>query len=327
VQGLCQVKTRFFAGKILDKDNMKRNILLLLTIFIVGVVVVLAVSLNRINGIAQEPESLDFNGERALQDVANQLAFGPRLPGTPAHQDTIDYFLTELELAGWSAEIQHTNWEGHEIKNVIAKRGSGPWIIVGAHFDTRMAADHDPIAENVALPVPGANDGASGCAVLLELARTLPEDLDQEVWLVFFDAEDQGNIPGWDWILGSRAMAASLPDASNRPEAVVILDMIGDADLNIYMERNSNEAITREIWSVAAELGYANQFIPQNKFAMLDDHTPFLELGIPAVDIIDFDYDYYHTTQDTLDKVSAESLEAVGRTMQRWIMVRQHNSK
>jgi len=305
---------------------MKRTILLLLAFFIIGIGVLLAVNLNRINGITHEPESQDFDGERALQDVANQLAFGPRLPGTPAHQETIDYFLTELERAGWSAEVQHLIWEGHEIKNVIAKRGSGSWIILGAHFDTRMTADRDPIAENVTLPVPGANDGGSGCAVLLELARTLPDDLDQEVWLVFFDAEDQGNIAGWDWILGSRAMAASLPEAPNQPEAVVILDMIGDANLNIYMERNSNETITREIWSVAAELGYANEFIPQNKFAMLDDHTPFLELGIPAVDIIDFDYDYYHTTQDTLDKVSAKSLEAVGRTMQRWIMVRQRSS-
>lgn len=313
------------AGKILGKAKMMRNFLIL-TVSIVGIVVLLAATLSWINRPAQGLEIADFDSDRALQDVANQLSFGPRLPGSKAHQDTIDYFLSELERAGWAVEVQQTNWDGHDIKNVIAKRGSGSWIILGAHFDTRMVADRDPEVANVSLPVPGANDGASGCAVLLELARTLPKDLDQEVWLVFFDAEDQGNIPGWDWILGSRAMVASLPGVPNRPEAVVILDMIGDRDLDIYMERNSNEAITREIWSVAAELGFSKEFIPQNKFAMLDDHTPFLELGIPAVDIIDFDYDYYHTTQDTLDKVSAESLEAVGRTIQRWIMVRQRNS-
>ena len=127
-------------------------------------------------------------------------------------------------------------------------------------------------------PVPGANDGASGVAVLLELARTLPADIKGQVWLVFFDAEDQGNIPGWDWILGSRAFAQSLTAS---PDAVVVIDMIGDADLNIYQEKNSNPAITKEIWDIAAQAGYP-QFIATPKFAMIDDHTPFLAKGHPC---------------------------------------------
>ncbi len=206
---------------------------------------------------------------------------------------------------------------GHPIYNVIAKRNdAAPQIIIGAHYDTRMAADQDPELVKRQLPVPGANDGASGVAVLIELGRSLPKDT-VPVWLVFFDAEDNGRIDGWDWILGSRAFAEEL---STHPEAVVIVDMIGDADLNIYLEQNSNASIRAEIWDTAEKLGYADKFINQEKFSMLDDHTPFLEAGIPAVDIIDFDYPYWHTTQDTPDKVSAESLQTVGKTLWTWIV-------
>jgi len=136
------------------------------------------------------------------------------------------------------------------------------------------------------------------------------------LWLVFFDAEDNGRIEGWDWILGSRAFVDSL---QFKPEAAVIVDMIGDADLQIYLERNSDKVLRDEIWQAAAGLGYDEVFIPEEKHSMLDDHTPFLEAGIPAVDIIDFDYPYYHTTQDTPDKVSAESLQVVGDTLLTWI--------
>jgi Zn-dependent M28 family amino/carboxypeptidase len=168
-------------------------------------------------------------------------------------------------------------------------------------------------------PVPGANDGASGVAVLLELARKLPDDT-VPVWLVFFDAEDNGNIDGWDWLLGSREFVKNNPV---HPKAVVVIDMIGDADLNIYKERNSNKAITDEIWRTAERTENDTVFIPKEKFSMIDDHTPFLEAGIPAVDIIDFDYPYWHTTQDTPDKVSAQSLQIVGETLQVWVMQQQ----
>jgi len=100
--------------------------------------------------------------------------------------------------------------------------------------------------------------------------------------------------------------------------------MIGDADLNIYKERNSDQGLVDEIWSVAAALGYEQTFIPEPKYSMIDDHTPFLQAGIPAVDIIDFDYPYWHTTQDTVDKVSAESLGIVGATLQEWIVRRRN---
>jgi hypothetical protein len=102
------------------------------------------------------------------------------------------------------------------------------------------------------------------------------------------------------------------------PEAAVIVDMVGDRDQQLYWERGSNSALQQEIWSTGAGLGYS-AFIPQPRYALLDDHTPFLQAGIPAVDVIDFDYPHWHTGQDTLDKISAESLEAVGRTLLFWL--------
>jgi len=196
---------------------------------------------------------------------------------------------------------------------------------MGAHYDTRLYADHDPDPANHTQPVPGANDGASGVAVLLELGRVLPERLAQledhqgQIWLAFFDAEDNGRIAGWDWIMGSRRFVEQMTE---KPEAVVIVDMIGDADLNAYIERNSAIEIRDQIWRIAYGLGYGEQFIYEIKYSMTDDHTPFLEAGIPAVDIIDFDYPYWHTVADTPDKVSAASLQAVGHTLVTWIELR-----
>jgi glutaminyl-peptide cyclotransferase len=257
-----------------------------------------------------------FDGQRAYEDVKTQVEFGPRVPGTAGHAQTQEWIRSELEDAGWQVEIQESEALGHPIRNIIARRNDErPQIILGAHYDTRLYADNDPDPLNHREYVPGANDGASGVAVLLELARTLPADT-APIWLVFFDAEDNGNIESWDWILGSREFVRN---NSFQPRAVVIVDMIGDADLNIYKEYNSNPELTDEIWNTAKSLGYESKFISEYKHSMLDDHTPFLEAGIPAIDIIDFDYPYWHTIQDTVDKVSAQSLEIVGRTVWTWV--------
>lgn len=264
----------------------------------------------------REPDSLSFDGSRAYADVQAQVAFGARTPGSAGHAQVRAWMRTELESAGWTVEFHETERMGQPIFNVIAKRSDAPpEIILGAHYDTRFFADNDPDPSLRDQPVPGANDGASGVAVLLELARTLPEDT-VPVWLVFFDAEDNGRTEGWDWILGSRAFVEEIDVA---PRAVVIADMIGDADLNIHLERNSDPDLRAGIWQTAAELGYGDVFINEEKYSMLDDHTPFLEAGIPAVLLIDFDYPYWHTTQDTVDKVSPESLHAVGDTLWHWV--------
>jgi Zn-dependent M28 family amino/carboxypeptidase len=265
-------------------------------------------------GASQSPSY--FDGERALAHVAAQMEFGPRPTGSPAHTRTGDYIISELEAAGWQTEVQPFAYQGVKARNIIGKgdtgRSSGPVFILGAHYDTRLRADQDPARPDD--PVPGANDGASGVAVLLELAFALDLDkIEGEVWLVFFDAEDNGRLDGWDWIVGSRYYAEHL---TAEPAFVIIVDMIGDGDQQIYYERNSDPDLSERLWRVAHELGYGNEFVPVYRHAMLDDHTPFREKGIPAVDIIDFDYPYWHTVDDTFDKVSAESLERVGRTLQ-----------
>lgn len=263
--------------------------------------------------------TLVFDGQRAYEDVKYQVSLGPRTPASKAHGAAVQWMQSELEKNGWMVETQQFNRLGHAGTNVIAKRGTGkPWTILGAHFDARMQANNDPDPAMQSQPVPAANDGASGVAVLMELSRVLPKEMEGEIWLAFFDLEDQGSLPGWDWILGSRALAESL---TGQPDAVVIVDMIGDADLNIYQEKNSNKGLTEEIWATAEKLGY-QQFIPQERWAMMDDHTPFLEKGIPAVDLIDFDYPFWHTTQDTAEKVSAQSLQAVGDTLFHWLLIR-----
>lgn len=211
------------------------------------------------------------------------------------------------------AETQEFTYRDTPVRNIIGRLGQGPVVIVGAHYDTRRSAD----MEDASVPVMGANDGASGVAVLLELARTLDQNkLQNEVWLTFFDAEDNGRLDGWEWCVGSNYMAENLKIT---PEAVVVVDMIGDADQDLYYERNSNPVLLAQLWDIAATLNYTDTFFAEYKHSIYDDHRPFIERGIPAVDIIDFDYDYWHTTQDTPDKVSAESLERVGRVVEVWL--------
>jgi glutaminyl-peptide cyclotransferase len=290
-----------------------KKIFTLTAITIISLVTLLATLLIR------ESRNLnrEFDGNKALQHVEYQVNLGPRTLGSEAHNKVQAYILQKLEDYGWEAYKEITNINSDiEINNIIGKRGdSGLWIIIGAHFDSRFYADRDPDPNKHLTPVPGANDGASGVGVLLELANVLPKNLDKQIWLVFFDAEDNGNIPGYDWIMGSQVFASKL---TAYPDAVVVIDMIGDKDLNIYQEMNSDSRLTDEIWSVASELEF-HQFIPTLKYRILDDHIPFVNLGIPAVNIIDFDYPFWHTTEDTFDKVSAESLYAVGKTLLTWI--------
>lgn len=265
-----------------------------------------------------ETATVAFDADRAMRDVEYQVSLGPRLPGSEAHEATQAYILDALETAGWATETQISTFNHKTINNLIGKKGIGePWIILGAHYDTRIFADRDPDPNKRTQPVLGANDGASGVGVLLEIARTLPDDLAYEIWLVFFDAEDNGNIPEWEWIMGSIAFANQLHD---HPDKVVVVDMIGDKNLNILWEQYSTPELVNEIWQTAEGLGYSNYFINAPGRTILDDHVPFLNAGISAVDIIDIDYPYWHTTEDTLDKVSSRSLEVVGKTLYHWLI-------
>ena len=264
------------------------------------------------------PETLAFNGDEAFTHIENQLALGPRWPGSPGHLDVRDYIRDQATQLGWTVEGQDFIYQGFEAQNLIARanQGEGPVIIFGAHYDTRRIADQTPNSEAA---VPGAVDGASGVAVLLELARTLNlEQIPREIWLAFFDVEDNGSngIIGWDWIAGSAYMADNL---TIEPEAVIVVDMVGDTDQQLYYEGNSSPELQQELWTIAAELGYEDFFIPTIRHTMIDDHLPFRRRGWVAIDIIDFDYPYWHTIEDTADKASPDSLARVGHTLQEWL--------
>jgi glutaminyl-peptide cyclotransferase len=252
-----------------------------------------------------------FDGERAYEYALDQCEIGPRPPGTEAGWATGNYIIGQLEKLGWAAEAQEFDYQGVRLRNVIGKRGEGPVVILGAHYDTRPVADEDP--EHAGEPIVGGNDGASGVAVLLELAEVLNRhELQNEVWLAFFDGEDSGRLEGWPFCVGSAYMAQHL---AVEPDWVIVVDMVGDADQQLYYDGNSDQALRKRLWDIAAELGYET-FVPEVRYFMVDDHAPFLKEGIPAVDIIDFDYPYWHTVEDTCDRVSPESLERVGRVLE-----------
>ncbi len=259
--------------------------------------------------------SRTFDGQKAYEHVVAQCALGPRPVGSDESRQAAEYISSALEKLGWVVEVQELTYRGVPARNVIASRGSGPLVILGAHYDTRSVANRDPV--DPTQPVLGANDGASGVGVLLELARALDlRDGSVQVWLAFFDAEDQGDINGWPFSVGATYMAQHL---SAKPEAVVVVDMVGDRDQQFLWEAYSDRDLLRDLWAIAADLGYEDYFVPQEGYAIIDDHLPFLQRGLVAADIIDFDYPYWHTAEDTPDKVSPESLQRVGRVLETWL--------
>ena len=274
----------------------------------------LVASLLLVGGACRAEPSAVFDGQLAYAHVEAQCRFGPRPTGSRALTRTGEHILQELERQDWSTEEQTFTYMATAVRNLIAKAGKGPLVILGAHYDTRRRADRD--AEDPSAPLVGANDGGSGVAVLLELARCLDKNrLHHELWLVFFDAEDNGGLDDWEWIVGSTYFAQNL---QRTPEMAIIVDMVGDTDQQIYKEHNSNAALQDELWAIAASLGYGT-FISEYRWTILDDHIPFLQRGIPAVDIIDFDYPSWHTRHDTPDKVSPKSLERVGRVLEAFL--------
>ncbi len=177
-------------------------------------------------------------------------------------------------------------------------------ILVGGHYDTKWYREFRFV---------GANDGGSSTALLLELARALagrPREF--TLWLAFFDGEEaRATWTATDSLYGSRRMAEDLARADRLPRAVIVADMIGDRDLTILREQSSTPWLLDLIWQAAARLGHGAHFLPDGS-AVEDDHVPFLRAGVPAALLIDFDYPPWHTPHDTLDKVSARSLQVVG---------------
>jgi hypothetical protein len=278
-----------------------------------------------------------FDGARALALVEDQVAFGPRVPGSEGHARMLDWLQTTLGEHADAVSLQPvthvdahdstTVWEG---TNVVASFNltpeGGRRVMLAAHWDTRPIADQDPDPARRAEPVPGANDGASGVAVLLELARHLARrSPDVGVDLVFFDLEDLGDDQGPEadstapvnpFAIGSEAFAAANPQY--RPTYGVLLDMVCDRDLRIpkeaYSRINAPEVIDR-VWAAADRAG-ADAFLDEEGGPVLDDHIAFLRRGIPVIDLIHYPFPAtWHTTADVPAACSAESLGQVGQTM------------
>jgi hypothetical protein len=266
----------------------------------------------------------EIDGDRAMARVKHQVEAGPRIPGTPGHVAVRDWIAAELTRLG--ARIERQNFTDSTLGrplplvNVIGHfgpaRGTGPRLIaLCAHYDTRPWCDQDPDSARRGDPLPGANDAGSGVAVLLEVAELMsrrppPVAVD----LVFFDGEDQGREAHPDeYSLGAKGYARRLGDA--RPTAAFVFDMVGDRDLDIYPEQRSAEHATNIVAMVieAARATGARGFHATTRPPITDDHVPLLEAGVPAADIIDFDYDAWHTHRDLPDQVSAASLAEVAR--------------
>lgn len=266
-----------------------------------------------------------FDSTRAYRYLKEQCAFGPRSPESEGHKRAIAYFTAHFKSLGQTPVLQtftHKDMsDGHPVpltNFIVPIPGTDPKlkpIVFCAHWDSRPRADQEASEMLRQSPILGANDGASGTAIVMELANQFKKKAPlQTVFLVLFDGEDygrEGNIE--EYFLGARYFANNLPAANL--EYVLLFDMVGDRDLQLPMEQNSlkqSPAIVQKIWARAQSLGLkAFQQLPGP--SVLDDHMPIQSKGVPAIDIIDFQYPAWHTQGDTPDKCSAHSLGVVGR--------------
>lgn len=268
-----------------------------------------------------DPPAREFDGQRAFVHLERQVAFGPRVPGTVGHATTRQYLIDALgqrvdELT--TQDLEHPSPGGPlPLTNIIGVLNpfAPSRVLLAAHWDTRPTADQERDRARAAMPIDGANDGASGVAVLLEVARALAVE-PPSVGVVFalLDGEDYG--PGVDMMfLGSRAVVSALGEP--RPTFGILLDMVGDADLEIPYEPFSLRTAPRVVELVwgAAEAMEERAFVRRMGPEVLDDHYYLTSSGVPTIDIIDFSYPHWHTLGDTVDKTSPESLAAVGRVL------------
>ena len=296
-------------------------------------------SLNDSSGVV-----FQFNYTRAYEHIRNQLDFGDRIPDTAASNFTKNYIISEMYPI---ASILQHEYTIHDVPctNIIAKvnEGKGPILVFAAHFDSRAIAEKDPSPTYRTLPTPGANDGAGSVAVLIELMKVIANNASQwnnEVWAVFFDAEDQGSggLPNWEYIEGSNKM---VQDMKEDPEfffgngsgkslkdisRFILLDMVCGKNLKMIYEGYSNRVLLQSIFDTAERLGYSD-IIPSDtkSYSITDDHKPFAENGITTANLIIKFWDtsagwpYHHTRQDTLDNIDVESIKSIGHTLESWI--------
>lgn len=286
----------------------------------------------------------DFNADSAYNYLARQVAFGPRVPNTEAHRLTGDWLAEQLN--GFGADVtqqkmQLKAFDGTilDSRNIFARfpakasdssessgnHASSPPILLLSHWDSRPWADQDPDPQKRNLPVDGANDGASGVAVLLEIARQISlNPLDVPVDILFVDAEDWGSEGDDDsWALGTKYFVENPPVKKYSPRYAVLLDMVGGDGAvfcrEYYSERYASE-VAEKFWQTAHKSGYSEMFPNKMGSAVMDDHIQLIRGGIPAIDIIEYHpgsgfNSRWHTTADNLDGISKKTLDAVGKTL------------
>lgn len=293
----------------------KKNLLL-----VIFLLVIISVTFFWYNNFFLKNKMVFKLGSKAYQEVEKQLSFGPRYIGSEGHSLLVEYLENRLTQAGLQVEKQTftQSYDGvdYQFVNVIGRDNPlmANRIILGTHYDSRRYADLDPIEPQA--PLIGANDSASGTAILLVLADYLEkEKIDLGIDFIFFDGEE--GFPGIkkeDWYpLGSKYFVANIHDYYEQNPEVIIIDMVGDKDLQIYVDNNSfhhASELTKNIHRIGNGL-FPKVFLNQTKYNMIDDHTAFNNARIPATLLIDFDYPVFHTKKDDLSQISEKSLGQV----------------
>ena len=293
---------------------MRNSLAQFLTALLLSVCVLCNLSCKKEN-----PKSSLFSGERAFEEVKQIVAYSPRDAGTDGGHKAAAHIASRLEMLGLSVKLDHfTDTTPEGLKNMINVLGflpgtSGDWIILGSHFDTMPGIDH----------FQGANDSGSSSGVLIELARILRDkELHHGLIFAFFDGEEgiANYIPG-DGLHGSRHFANQLKEQGelDHYHAMILLDMIGDKNLTFTVPANSDPKLLKLLIAAAERLNVRNKIQLHRHTTIIDDHVPFMDIGIPAIDLIDFNFgsheyanDYWHTKEDSMDKISPGSLKISG---------------
>ncbi|MFX0122689.1 MAG: M28 family peptidase [Candidatus Hodarchaeota archaeon] len=273
-----------------------------------------------------------FNATHAYDLIQKQVELGPRYPGSRGIEKVRHMIASELLPTNkWVIKFQNFSkkWDNQEVTLVniictpLVHNLTQPFFLLMAHYDTRLWANNDPDPTKRKEPVLGANDGASGVAVVLELGKVLLEEYKYSNFqLIFFDGEDQGQILGWDWLLGSRFYVESQEFKNQNLSFAILFDMVAGINATFKREKYSDQyagSLITKLWNEADKLGFNNYFVNQTGFHVIDDHLPLIENNIPAVDIIDDFINRFrpwHTSFDNMTFIDTKTIEAVGLTLE-----------